>query len=418
MKVQARNSSIIITASVDTDALMASGIALAADPYTSKGALDRFVEHLIQLESRSPTGVGGTYVAFADDVVTGTFERGWQPAELIHVIRRKIDQPDISMIKSLLGSHSRRTRALSTAPPEWRDQLVDLAVDPSTDLAHYRRSSRIDARAFWTSLFRLLAGFRYLGSITAITPPPSRWAAGAYSSSPYQSDTKVLNKIRALLAKAESSTFTEEAETFSAKAQELMTRYAIDSAVLASTASTGLGASVVTRRILVDNPYTDAKMQLMSSVAATNGARTVCHTKHGLIGITGMPVDLDLCELLYTSLLVQSARALDTAGKDSATRSRGFRRAFLLGYAWRIKERLAEARARADRDAGQQYGSSLVPILAARDHAVSTAFDELFPDLRSIKITVKDRNGVLQGRKAAEHADLSGGREKLQDRDQ
>ena len=37
-------------------------------------------------------------------------------------------------------------------------------------------------------------------------------------------DEKVLGRVRALLAKAESTTFPEEAEALTAKAQELMAR--------------------------------------------------------------------------------------------------------------------------------------------------------------------------------------------------
>ncbi|OAK53602.1 hypothetical protein A3K89_22800 [Rhodococcoides kyotonense] len=399
---------------VDAATLMNSGIALAADPLTSHDALARFVDHVIDFETRTATTLDDRCVAHADSILAGTFERGWQPAELVHVVARKLDKPDFSMIKALLGAHARATTALSTAPPDWREQLRDIGIDPSTDLAHYRRTSRVAPRAYWDSLFRLLAQFRLLPSLTPLLPPPSRWHAHSTMTST-RADTKVLNKIRGLLAKAESSSFTEEAETFSAKAQELMTRYAIDSAVLDSAQGSAPTDLVVTRRILVDNPYADAKMHLMSSVAASNGARTVWYKKFGLVSITGMPVDLDLCELLYTSLLVQSARALADAGIDSRTRSRGFRRAFLLGYSWRVRERLAEARDRADRAAGEQYGSPLVPILAARDEAVTSVFEELFPDLSSVKITVSDRSGVHEGRRAAEHADLTGGREHIED---
>lgn len=400
---------------VDADTLIASGIALAADPNTAGSALDRFVDHVVEFESRSTSTLNTRCVAYADEVLAATFEKGWQPAELIHVVKRLLDRPDVGMIEAMMGAHARRTCALSSAPMEWREQLRELRIDPSIDLAHYRRSSRIGARAFWTSLFRQLAQFRLLPSMLALVPPPSRWAAHAPAGDTGRPAGKTLDKIRGLLAKAESSTFAEEAETFSAKAQELMTRYAIDRAVIDSTEGTGVHTAVVSRRILVDNPYADAKMQLLSSVASSNGAKTVWYKKLGLISITGMPVDLDLCDLLYTSLLVQSARALDLAGTDRHTRSRGFRRAFLLGYAWRIRERLEEARARADRAAGESYGSALVPILAERDRAVTTMFDDLFPSLTTVKVTVSDTAGVHQGRRAADSADLTGGREKIED---
>src|ERR1035437_9378523 len=49
-------------------------------------------------------------------------------------------------------------------------------------------------------------------------------------------DERILGKIRALLAKAESTEFTEEAEALSARAQELMAKYSIDHALLAAEA--------------------------------------------------------------------------------------------------------------------------------------------------------------------------------------
>lgn len=401
---------------VDAETLMRSGVALAADPTTSHIALNRFVDRILALEStRAAFGHDSGCVDYADSVLAEAFERGWQPAELIHVMKRRVDKPAAAMLVAMLGSHSRRTLAMSTAPQEWRDQLRELAIDPSTDLAHYRRSSKIHPRTFWTTLFRLLVQLRFLRSMTIIAPPPSHWGAINTAHTSHRPDSKLLNRIRGLLAKAESSTFAEESDTLSAKAQELMTRYAIDSAIVDAAEGSKFDAMVVTRRIVVENPYADAKMQLMTSVAHSNGTRTVRHAKLGLLGITGMPVDLDLCELLYTSLLVQSAQALEHAGSESRTRTRGFRRAFLFGYAWRIAERLADARARADRAAGASYGSSLVPILAERERAVTSVFENLYPNLRSSKISVSDASGVQRGRLAAERADLTGGRDKIEE---
>ena len=406
----------------DIETLMTYGVsaAMAGASGSDPKVVGGYVDHMIELESRrtSPS-LTGACAAYADTVLNNTVERGWQPAELMHVVTRRADKACIPLAMALLGAHSRRTKALSTAPEFWRDQLLDLGVDVGTDLVNYRRSAVRNAREFWSRLFQLLAHLHRLPTMVAVGPPPSSWGAEPSAGPDARPNSKVLNTIRGLLAKAESSTFDAEAETFSAKAQELMTRYAIDVAVLDSASFDGngghtLNAAVVSRRLIVENPYPDAKMQLLAAVAASNGARTVFYAKFGLVAITGMPVDLDLCELLYTSLLVQASRALENAGIDQRTRSRGFRRAFLLGYAWRIRERLAEARSRADRAAGATYGNSLVPVLANRDKAVSEVFDELYPNLRLSKTTVSDRSGISQGRAAAERADLTGGRERIE----
>jgi hypothetical protein len=50
-------------------------------------------------------------------------------------------------------------------------------------------------------------------------------------------DRRMLDRVRALLAKAESTEFPKEAEALSARAQELMARHRIDRALLAALAA-------------------------------------------------------------------------------------------------------------------------------------------------------------------------------------
>src|SRR5438552_3000516 len=67
------------------------------------------------------------------------------------------------------------------------------------------------------------------------------------------------------------------------------------------------------------------------------------------------PADLDAVELLFTSLLVQANAAMIRAGgkKDEygRSRTRSFRQSFLVPYAIRIGERLAEATGHAEQEA-------------------------------------------------------------------
>src|SRR5690349_24678935 len=56
-------------------------------------------------------------------------------------------------------------------------------------------------------------------------------------------DAKVLDRVRALLAKAESTSYEEEADAFTAKAHQLMSRYAIDAALPDRGRSAGGAAS-------------------------------------------------------------------------------------------------------------------------------------------------------------------------------
>jgi hypothetical protein len=73
-----------------------------------------------------------------------------------------------------------------------------------------------------------------LPRLPRLCPPPGKASrATRHDRGAVDADPRVLEKVRALLAKAESSEFDAEAEAFTAKAQELMARHSIDHALLA-----------------------------------------------------------------------------------------------------------------------------------------------------------------------------------------
>jgi hypothetical protein len=228
-------------------------------------------------------------------------------------------------------------------------------------------------------------------------------------------DARLLRRIRGLLAKAESTEFPEEAEALTAKAQELMTRHAVDAASLGGSAES-VRASVGTRRVHVDDPYVRAKMQLLGAVAEANGVRLVWYQSLGIANLVGVTTDLDSVELLFTSLLLQVTQGIAAAEREAGRRSasRSFRRAFLLGYAQRIGERLQSARERATAEAAAERGVDLLPVLRSREEAVANAFTELFPRVRSSRSrSTIDPGGWFAGRAAAESADVGPRRSSL-----
>src|SRR5258708_26039932 len=170
------------------------------------------------------------------------------------------------------------------------------------------------------------------------------WAAGSGA------EAGTLGKIRALLAKAESTEFPEEAEALSARAQELMAKHSIDHALLA--AQSGSKDRPAARRLPVDNPYESPKATLLHAVAQANRCRSVWQKAIGMSTVVGFPSDLDAVELLFTSLLVQANTAMlrEGAKKDAygRSRTRAFRQSFLVAYAYRIGVRLSEATVGAD----------------------------------------------------------------------
>jgi hypothetical protein len=212
-------------------------------------------------------------------------------------------------------------------------------------------------------------------------------------------------RVRALLAKAESTEFPEEAEALTAKAQELIARHSIDRALLEDDA----GTEVVGRRVLLDDPYADAKAMLLAEVAVANRCRAVQTEGLGFSTVFGLASHLDAVDLLYASLLTQATAAMVAAGKGAGGASRrqpSYRRAFLVAYAVRIGERLAAATGEAVDAARVEHGDRLLPVLAAQDAAVDAAVDEAFSDLVSKQLRRLNAAGFVAGREAADRARL------------
>ena len=192
-----------------------------------------------------------------------------------------------------------------------------------------------------------------------------------------------------------------------------MTRYAIDEALLLDETDGSTG--VVSRRVRVDNPYAATKAQLLATVGKVNRVKTIWDDRHGIATVLGMPIDLDLSEMLFTSLLVQATRAMTEAGAGSQgghrlDRSPSFRRAFLLAYAQRIGERLLDAGTHAQQEESTQRGVDLLPVLARQSAAVEKEFDRLFPHTTTSGPKRVDARGWQAGRAAADRAVLARGR--------
>ena len=286
----------------------------------------------------------------------------------------------------------------------------------------------LDREATAAKVLELLRLLGRLPQIESVGPQPGSYRPqdqrdGNAKSEP---DSRMLNRIRALLAKAESTEFPEEAEALSAKAQRLMAHHSISTALLdADAGSTG---DPTARRVGVDNPYEAPKALLLEAVVAANRCRSVWARYFGCSTVVGYEADLDAVELLYTSLLVQATTTMTRAGSRQddygRSRTRAFRQSFLIAYASRIGQRLSIATdvATSDATAGivpdDAAGATpaspgapdprLLPVLAARSDAVDDETDRLFPGATSQALRGSDREGLAHGTAAADRAVLHG----------
>jgi hypothetical protein len=189
-----------------------------------------------------------------------------------------------------------------------------------------------------------------------------------------------------------------------------MARHAIDAARLASAA--GADEQPVTVRLMVDEPYVEAKSLLLHVVAEKGRCRAVYYPHLALSSVVGFPSDVASVELLFTSLLVQAQSAMVNAAKTAPpgarTRSRRFRSSFLRAYATRIGERLEEINASVLSEAEAEAGMALVPVLEQRAQVVDDAFDAVFPDIRKrASGATFDAAGWASGAQAADQAKLN-----------
>ena len=367
-----------------------------------------------------PLDGAGRVTRTLSEALDAVWERGWQPADVAHAARRQISAGAVPLVVALIGEHAARTDAAARAPDAWVEQLRELGALTTADAgapdmpvvaAWHRSEGRPPAEA-WRLVLQLAGMLHTAAQIEVLVPPPSRWSAARPRLRPAPGgttdDDRALRRIRGLLAKAESTEFAEEAEALTAKAQELMTRHAVDAALLSPGLPTG--DDVDTRRVHVADPYVRAKMQLLAAVAEANDVRLVWYQSLGIANLVGGRADLDAVELLFTSLLLQVAQALGTAERGDGGRaaSRTFRRAFLLGYAQRVGERLQAARREATADACAERGVDLLPVLRSRREAVESAVTELFPRVRRTRSRASvDAGGWHAGRSAAERADVA-----------
>jgi len=243
-----------------------------------------------------------------------------------------------------------------------------------------------------------------LPAVPTTMPPPGTEFLDSGATSLL--DTRMLARVRALLAKAESTTFEEEADALTAKAQELIARYAIDEARLHTVDDVGEPS---VRRIHIDDPYADPKASLIAEVADANRCRVVHSTDLGWVTAFGYDHDLDAVELLANSLLAQATAAMARQGsrRDATGRSRtrSFRRAFLFGFAERIGERLQQATS--EQMSAADDSNRFAPVLAARDNRLQTALAAAFPDVVQRTTVTSNVAGLVAGRDAADQASLN-----------
>ncbi|MFJ3744636.1 DUF2786 domain-containing protein [Streptomyces albidoflavus] len=363
------------------------------------------------LAAADPDEAGRELLLRGEEYVRRAWERGWLPADLDREARRQdLDPAARTALAELTAAELARYGNGLT--PLWRRQLDALAAPAWAGTGGRDRFARA------TAVLQALRLLLRLPALEPLGPPPGSRPTGA--AAPPRTpggeapEDRMLGRIRALLAKAEATGYPPEAEALTAKAQELMARHSVDEAQLSAGRAGGVDAPGA-RRISVDPPYETAKAILLDAVARANRCQAVWNEELAFSTVVGHEADLEPAELLYTSLLVQAATAMSRA--EAAQRAGGrkrtktFRQSFMLAYAHRLGDRLAEtARAATETLAA----ADLLPVLAGRDLAVTEETRRLFPRTTTTRVRgADDRAGWDDGTRAADRAGVDGHRGRI-----
>ena len=242
-------------------------------------------------------------------------------------------------------------------------------------------------------------------------------------------------KVRKLLTQAEDPGATpEEAATFTAKAQQLMTKYSID---LAMVVDTERADQVVVKVWRVNGPYSAHKLDMVFSAARSNDCRAIYARLGGgahQVSVVGFPHDVDWVQTLTASLDLQLAIALShaTRTKPEWVHGRTFSVGFVKGFADEVGERLSRARRQAVADAVSSFAAeragagtgagagrpqpatadgvpSVALVLAAKDKRVDDEFKVHFPHVRTLHryVRLQSWSGYQPGRDAGSRAQLA-----------
>ena len=174
---------------------------------------ERRCAELIDLLATGPPGPGGA--AAVDVALAGALERrlavawqrGWQPADVVRAVRRERSVRHVAVVARAISAEAARYAA-ATVDPRWAAQLAAIEAEREPVGGRGERAATIG----W--VVEVMALLLTLPRLPRLLPLPGE--AMARRSQRTGIDGRLLERVRALLAKAESTTFPDEADALTA----------------------------------------------------------------------------------------------------------------------------------------------------------------------------------------------------------
>lgn len=152
----------------------------------------------------------------------------------------------------------------------------------------------------------------------------------------------ILTKVQKLIDKADDPGCSEaEAEAFRSKAEELILKHAIEQAEL-ERLSGSRTEDPINKYITITEGHKHIRQQLgdmFSTIARYNRCRVVFHGYNYSDGplyatIVGFPTDIDFCEMLYASLLLEISRNIQPTADLALTYEQNLVKLKEAGMKW------------------------------------------------------------------------------------
>lgn len=193
---------------------------------------------------------------------------------------------------------------------------------------------------------------------------------------------KIINRIEALLRKAESTNSDEERETLSAKAEELMIKYSIDQAMLDPDRNTE--DQIISVQVHMRGIYQMIHMASALSVVKAMGARGYYTdlrrlNKTVVVTIIDFESTIGMIQRMVDSVLTQGMMSMSfwwAANKSEWAASQGYmaRRSYLEGFGRGVADRIRREREEAVAEVSETSSGELV---LARDRKLDDAVASL-----------------------------------------
>ncbi|QOH59907.1 DUF2786 domain-containing protein [Rhodococcus rhodochrous] len=233
-------------------------------------------------------------------------------------------------------------------------------------------------------------------------------------------DNKILARIKALLAKADSVEGTPEADTFRDKAFELLAKYGIDESMTRTAGGDGPIPGDTMRAATFSYPedmYGYEKMLLVHRVGQALHCSAVQLRNENTIQLFGLArhmerakflIDLLMPQMINSASKARPANPFERLDLQAAKRDLQSHRAeYMVGFADTVHERIKESERRAAGDYDREQGGTGAAVQLASDFdRARRAMQKKYPNLVSARGKRYGGEGYSAGRAAGNAADI------------